>query len=147
MRRVLSYNNVHLDRAVRGAEDDAFFAQINDDRLGYMNSNGGNNHLPGPGDAERFRKSMEDNLISAVRMLAFYPARHWKTTVAFLPKCLTYLLISKYVFVPSFPHVSHHDDPRINWAKRGLIPSSHSIAPGPGLICRTNVQLDNLPPL
>ncbi|KAK7185620.1 hypothetical protein DPSP01_007514 [Paraphaeosphaeria sporulosa] len=53
-------------RAVRGAEDDAVFAAINDDPIGYMNSNAGNNHLPGPSDAERFRKSMDDNLLSAI---------------------------------------------------------------------------------
>lgn len=56
-------------RAVRGAEDDAFFAEINADRVGYMNSNGSNNRLPLPSDAERFRKSMDDNLISAVHTL------------------------------------------------------------------------------
>lgn len=55
-----------VDRAVRGAEDDAFFAQINEDRVGYMNSNGSNNRLPGPGDAERFRKSLEEDLLGAV---------------------------------------------------------------------------------
>ncbi|KAJ4299412.1 hypothetical protein N0V90_004657 [Kalmusia sp. IMI 367209] len=55
-----------LDRAVRGADDDAFFSQINEDRIGYMNSNGSNIRLPGPSDAERFRKSMDDNLISAI---------------------------------------------------------------------------------
>ena len=53
-------------RAVRGAEDDAFFAEINEDRIGYMNSNGSNNRLPGPSDAERFRKSMEEDLLAAV---------------------------------------------------------------------------------
>ncbi|KAF9728865.1 hypothetical protein PMIN03_005120 [Paraphaeosphaeria minitans] len=53
-------------RAVRGAEDDAIFAAINDDAFGYMNSNAGNNHLPGPSDAEKFRKSLEENLLSAI---------------------------------------------------------------------------------
>ncbi|KAF1969263.1 acyl-CoA N-acyltransferase [Bimuria novae-zelandiae CBS 107.79] len=35
-----------------------------------MNSNGTNNHLPGPSDAEGFRKGMDDNLLSAIICLS-----------------------------------------------------------------------------
>jgi RimJ/RimL family protein N-acetyltransferase len=53
-------------RAVRGPDDDAIFAAINDDRAGYMNSNASNNRLPTPADATDFRKSVSEDLLGAI---------------------------------------------------------------------------------
>jgi len=52
-------------RAVSPA-DDAFFAQINDDHIGYVNGNASNITLPGPEQATAFRQSMAGRLLAAV---------------------------------------------------------------------------------
>ena len=53
-------------RAIRVPEDDALFAAINDDRIGYINSNLANITLPTPSDATRFREKVADGLLAAV---------------------------------------------------------------------------------
>ncbi|KAF2643666.1 acyl-CoA N-acyltransferase [Massarina eburnea CBS 473.64] len=46
--------------------DDSVFAAIDADRIGYINSNASNIKLPGPADAERFRKSVSEELLGAI---------------------------------------------------------------------------------
>ncbi|KAF2682959.1 acyl-CoA N-acyltransferase [Lentithecium fluviatile CBS 122367] len=53
-------------RAIRVPEDDALFAAINDDRVGYMNSNASNVKLPTPSDATKFREKCAEELLAAV---------------------------------------------------------------------------------
>lgn len=58
-------------RAVTDSPSDiALFAAINDDRIGHENSNGSNIKLPTPADAEKFRKSLQDDLLGAIICLA-----------------------------------------------------------------------------
>jgi RimJ/RimL family protein N-acetyltransferase len=52
-------------RAITPA-DDAVFAAIDADRIGYMNSNTSNINLPGVFDAEKFRKSVSQELLGAI---------------------------------------------------------------------------------
>jgi RimJ/RimL family protein N-acetyltransferase len=51
-------------RAVRNPEDDTLFAAINDDRIGYINSNGSNIKLPTPSDAVAFREQVAGELLA-----------------------------------------------------------------------------------
>jgi RimJ/RimL family protein N-acetyltransferase len=53
-------------RAIQGSEDDALFAQINADRIGYKNSNISNIRLPTPSDATQFREKVEGALLAAI---------------------------------------------------------------------------------
>ncbi|KAF2175115.1 acyl-CoA N-acyltransferase [Zopfia rhizophila CBS 207.26] len=54
-------------RAVATPEDDWLFQAINDDRIGYQNSNVGNNKLPTKADAAEFQKIVaEGSLLGAV---------------------------------------------------------------------------------
>jgi len=53
-------------RATRGIEDDGLFAAINDDRIGYANSNLSNIKLPTPEDASKFREKWADGLLAAI---------------------------------------------------------------------------------
>lgn len=55
-----------LYRAIRTPEDNSLFQAINDDRIGYVNSNAGNIKLPGASDAEDFQKGVADSLLGAV---------------------------------------------------------------------------------
>ncbi|KAF2020124.1 acyl-CoA N-acyltransferase [Aaosphaeria arxii CBS 175.79] len=58
-------------RAVQTPQDDELFRAINDDRIGYQNSNASNNRLPGSADAAKFQKQVaEDCLMGAVICLA-----------------------------------------------------------------------------
>jgi RimJ/RimL family protein N-acetyltransferase len=53
-------------RALRGQEDDGLFAAINNDRIGYMNSNVSNIRLPSPEDAIAFRKAVAQEMLAAI---------------------------------------------------------------------------------
>ncbi len=56
-----------LYRAVRQPEDLAVFKAINEDQIGYQNSNGSNIKLAGNADAEKFMKATaEESLLGAV---------------------------------------------------------------------------------
>ncbi|KAF2475475.1 acyl-CoA N-acyltransferase [Lindgomyces ingoldianus] len=54
-------------RAVHPEKDKDLFNAINDDRIGFQNSNAANIRLPGPADAEKFLKEIaEEVLLGAV---------------------------------------------------------------------------------
>ncbi|KAH7130373.1 acyl-CoA N-acyltransferase [Dendryphion nanum] len=54
-------------RAVQFPGDNDLFIAINDDRIGYQNSNASNSRLPSAADAEKWQKSVaEDSLLGAV---------------------------------------------------------------------------------
>ncbi|KAF2008108.1 acyl-CoA N-acyltransferase [Amniculicola lignicola CBS 123094] len=53
-------------RAVLFPEDNSLFNAINDDHIGFQNSNAGNHRLPGRADAEKFQKHASECLLGAV---------------------------------------------------------------------------------
>lgn len=53
-------------RAIQFPGDNALFAAINEDRMGYMNSNASNIKLPDASDAEKFQKSVSEELLGCV---------------------------------------------------------------------------------
>jgi RimJ/RimL family protein N-acetyltransferase len=53
-------------RAIRGAEDDPLFVAINDDRIGYVNSNLSNISLPSVEDATKFREKVAEQLLGVI---------------------------------------------------------------------------------
>ncbi|KAF1950518.1 acyl-CoA N-acyltransferase, partial [Byssothecium circinans] len=93
-------------RAITPA-DDAVFAAIDADRIGYMNSNSTNIKLPGPADTERFRKSVSEEMMGAIICL---PA-HITTTISSSGTTSTstpVTSIGQIHLKGSSPHLRHH---------------------------------------